>query len=140
MSVRMRLAVRGLAPLLDLGQEVQVVGAEISGDFLDLELEGVRLAVVPNTPLAHQLAASPPEEVTAEYLVVVDATTGHARRQFTRFKLPEGAPVVPVGEGTVPVDVATGQAVDGPPATTVAVEETTPPSGPGSRGGKAGGS
>jgi hypothetical protein len=136
MSVRMRFAIRGLAPLLDLGDQVKVIGAEVSGDWLDLELDGVHLQVVPGSVTAKALADAPPQEVTAEYELRADET-GVIRRRFTRFKLPDGAPVIPVGEGTVPVDAATGEPVVAP-GELVAVEETTPPSGPGSRGGKGG--
>jgi hypothetical protein len=137
MSVHMRFAIRGLAPLLDLGERVQVLGAEISGDYLDLELEGVTLQVVPGSPTAKTLADAPPAEVTGEYELRADENGG-IRRRFTRFKLPAGAPVIPVGEGTVPVDAATGEPLEPEPGEVVGTEETTPPSGPGSRGGKAG--
>lgn len=132
MSVRMRFGLEGLGALLDLGNDVRVVGAEVSGSFLDLQLEGVRLQVTPNSPEAHALAARPATEVTAEYSVTVDAA-GHSRRSFVRFKLPEGPPSTPIG-ATQPdeLDLDSGAVV--PPAL-VAVEETTPPSGAGSRGG-----
>lgn len=139
MSVRMRLTIRGLAPLLDLGDQVQVLGAVISGDYLDLELEGVTLQVVAGSVTAKALADAPPAEVTCEYELRADEN-GVVRRRFSRFKLPDGAPVIPIGEGTVPVDAATGELVAAAPGELVATEETTPPSGPGSRGGKAGGS
>lgn len=131
----MRFAITGLAPLLDLGEQVRVLGAEISGDYLDLELEGVTLQVVPGSPVAKQLADAPPAEVTAEYELRADLD-GTVHRRFVRFKLPTGAPVIPVGEGTVPVDAATGEPLNAEPVGPGDTEETTPPSGPGSRGGK----
>lgn len=135
MSVRMRFGLEGLGALLDLGNDVRVVGAEVSGSFLDLHLEGVRLQVTPNSPDAHALAARPATEVTAEYSVTVDAA-GHSRRSFVRFKLPEGPPSIPIGATDVSdVDLDSGTVV--PPPALAGVEETTPPSGPGSRGGGA---
>lgn len=114
---RMRLPIDSLAILLDLPADHTVTDVEISGEVLDVVLDG-----------------DDTDEVVAEYIVDV-----HGHRTFSGFRAPEGAPETVVGDAEGPVDAETTDTdtltlpthPDGDP---VIVEETLPPSGKGSRG------
>lgn len=157
---RVRYNLVGLRVALDLPAHVRIVGAVLSGDFLDLDLEGADLDAPPlgTTARIEFDKTPPPDELQAEY----EVRLGH--RLFSRFTVADGPAEAPLG-GLTPeqedrltelypaspppreVTLATPEMVAAinamsPPGPAprepeiVPTEETLPPSGEGSRGGR----
>lgn len=157
---RVRYSVDGLRVALDLPAHVRIVGVSVSGEFVDLDLDGADLDPPPPFTTARTVfdQTPPPDEMVAEY----DVRLGH--RLFARFRAADGpaehplgtltdeqaqgiAALYPAGPGPREVTVATPEMVaamadlypPGPEPRSpelVAPEETLPPSGEGSRGGR----
>lgn len=156
---RVRYSLDGLRTALDLPAHVTITGANVAGGFLDLDLEGADLEAPPlgTTARIEFDKTPPPDELMAEY----EVRLGH--RLFTRFKVAEGPAETPLGTLTdeqlsgvdalypaAPppreVTIATPEMVEAihalyppgpePRQPEIAVEETLPPSGEGSRGGR----